>query len=71
MFVNKILRSVYFWLAIGGLGLLLLLRKGAASKALKIFKILGSLLLKLLDLIFALFNLKLERLNYFEEASEL
>lgn len=66
----KILRSVYFWLAIGGLGLLLLLRKGAATKALKLIKLLGSLFLKLLDLIFAVFNLKLERVMNFEERKE-
>jgi len=66
----KILKSFYFWLAIGGLGLLFLLKKGAASKALKILKILGSLFMQLLDLIFALFNLKIERLTYFEEPSE-
>lgn len=70
MIVNRILRSIYFWLAIGALGLLLLLRKGAASKALKIIKILGSLLMKLVDLFFALFNLKLERLTYFGEIDE-
>lgn len=70
MFVNKILGSVYFWLAIGGLGLLLLLRKGAASKALKIIKILGSLLLKLLDLVFAVFNLRFTKIMNFEEIKE-
>lgn len=70
MFVNKVLGSAYLWLALGGLGLLLLLRKGAASKALKIIKILGSLLMKLVDLFFALFNLKLERLTYFSEIDE-
>jgi len=70
MFVNKILGSAYFWLAIAGLGLLFLLRKKTASKALKIIKLLGSLLLKLLDLFFALFNLKLERLGFFEESKE-
>ena len=70
MFVNKILGSVYFWLAIGGLGLLLFTRKGVASKALKIIKLLGSLFLKLLDMIFAVFNLKLERIMYFDETKE-
>lgn len=70
MFINKILKSIYFWLAIGGLGLLLLLRKGAASKALKILKLLGSLFLRLLDMIFAVFNYRLEKLTYFEEPSK-
>ena len=71
MFINRMIKSVYFWLIITGLGLLLLTRKGAASKALKIIKILGSLFLKLLDLIFALFNLKLERVMNFEKTSEI
>ena len=64
-----ILRSVYFWLAIGGLALLLL-SKGGASKALKIIKILGTLFRKLLDIFFALLNFKLEKIMYFDEGKE-
>lgn len=70
MFVNRILRSVYFWIVIAGLGLLIFTRKGATSKALKIISLLRTLFMKLLDLIFAVFNLKLERLTYFEDAKE-
>lgn len=70
MFVNKILRSVYFWIALGGLAILLLLTKGGFSKLIKILKLLGTALLKILDIIFALFNLKLERVMNFEEIKE-
>lgn len=70
MIVNRILRSVYFWIVIVGLGLLFLLRKGAASKALKITKLLGTLLIKLVDLIFALFNFKIQKVMNFEESKE-
>jgi len=71
MLVNRILRSVYFWLVIAGLGLLLLLSKGGASKLAKIVKILATLFVRLLDLFFALFNLKIERVKNFVEASEM
>jgi len=65
------LRSLYFWLAIGILGLLVWFTKGKPSKLIEIFKLLGSLFMKLLDLIFAVFNLKIERLTNFEETSEI
>lgn len=70
MILIKIFGSRYFWLLIAGSSLLLLLTKDGFSKLTKIIKILGDALLKILDLIFALFNLKIERLTYFEEASE-
>lgn len=66
----EILKSIYFWVVIGILGLLIWLTKGRPSKLIAIFKVLGDLLLKLLDLIFAVFNLKIERLEYFENTSE-
>lgn len=66
----KILKSIYFWIVVGILGFIIWLTKGRLSKLIAIFKVLGSLVLKLLDLIFAVFNLKLERLTNFEEASE-
>lgn len=65
-----ILRSFYFWAAIAGLGLFFFTKKGAASKALKITKLLGTLFMKLLDLAFAVFNLKIERVGFFEESKE-
>jgi len=67
MFVNKILSSVYFWLAIGILGLLVWITKGKPSKLIEIFKLLGTLFQKLLDLVFAVFNLKIQRIGLFEE----
>lgn len=66
----KLFRSFYFWATIGGLALLVWFTKGRASKLIAIFKVLGSLILRLLDLVFAVFNLKIERLTYFDEASE-
>ena len=71
MIFIKILGSRYFWLLIAGLSLLLLLTKGGISKLTKIIKILREALLKILDLIFALFNLKIERLQNFQEATEI
>lgn len=65
-----ILKSIYFWLAIGIFALLIWLTKGSLSKITELFKLLGTLFMKLLDLIFALFNLKIERVVNFEEASE-
>jgi len=70
MFVNRALRSVYFWAAIAGLGILLFTRKEAPTKALKLIKLLGSLLLKLLDLFFAVFNYRLTKIMYFDESKE-
>jgi len=67
----KILRSFCFWLVIGSLALLIWLTKGRISKLIAIFKVLGSLILRLLDLIFAVFNLKIERLQNFQEAVEI
>ena len=71
MIFIKLLRSRYFWLLIAGLSLLLLLTKGGFSKLIKFYKILGEALLKILDIIFAVFNLKLERLTNFQEATEI
>lgn len=66
-----ILRSVYFWAALGILTLIIWLIKGQPLKLIKIAKVLGALFMRLLDLFFALFNLKIERLTYFEEPSEI
>jgi len=70
MIFIKILSSKYFWFLIAGLSLLLLLTRGGFSKLTKFYKILGEALLKILDIIFAGFNLKLERFTNFEETSE-
>ena len=67
----KILKSFYFWAAIGSPALLVWLTKGRPSKLIAISKVLGRLILKLLDLIFAVFKLKVERLTNFEETSEI
>lgn len=69
MFI-KILGSRYFWFLIAGLIVLVLLTKDSFSKLTRLIKLLGILFQKLLDLFFALFNLKLERVMNFEEASE-
>ena len=71
MIFIKILGSKYFWLLIAGLSLFLLFTKGGISKLTKIMEILGKAFLKILDLVFALFNYKIERFTNFEEASEL
>ena len=70
MIFIKLFGSKYFWLLIAGLSLFLLITKGGFSKLTKIMEILGKALLKILDMIFALFNFKLEKLTNFEEASE-
>jgi len=67
----RILNSLYLWLAISGLIFLLWISRGDFSKLIKVFKILGSLFMKLLDLFFSLFNLKIERVkNFYDEAIE-
>jgi len=71
MFFNRLLKSFYFWIVVGILGLFILITKGKPSKLIAIFKVLGNFILKLLDLIFALFNLKIERLQNFQEATEI
>ena len=69
--ILKLFRSFYFWASIGSLALLIWLTKGQPSKLIKIANVLGTLFMRLLDLFFALFNLKIERLTYFEEISEI
>jgi len=71
MIFIKIFGSKYFWLLIAGLSLFLLLTKGGFSKLTKFYKILGEALLKILDVIFASFNFKIQKVMNFQEASEL
>lgn len=55
-----ILKSIYFWLVIGILGLLIWTTKGSLSKITEILKVLGKLLLNILDLIFCVLNMQIK-----------
>lgn len=69
MFVNRVLRSVYFWAVVCGLVLLLWLVKFDFSKFVKIIKLLGEMVSKLFTLVLYLFAFPFVKLFNEAEAS--
>lgn len=64
--VNRMLRSVYFWVVIAGLALIFWLAKGNVSKVVKVIKLLGDLVVQLLTIFLGVFGIKFKK--YLDEA---
>jgi len=62
VFVNRLLKSVYFWAVLGGLIFLFVLTKFNFSKVVKIIKLLGKLGVNLLALFLGLFGIKFRKI---------
>ena len=62
------MRSIYPWIAVAVLALIVWMVKGNVSKMKEIFKLLAKLIMKIVDLFCELFNIQF--IKYFQEIEE-